>query len=96
MIWEEGWELILSVFFLMTPLKFVIFKSFVVTEYLEVNYLLNASNSLVVSFMLLICLQCWGCVVFFLILAIRICFLFISDYVIEENFLLKSILKKHC
>lgn len=50
MIWEEGQGLILSGF-LMTPLQFAISKSFVMTEYPEVNYLLIASNSIAVSFM---------------------------------------------
>lgn len=49
MIWEEGHELILAGF-LMTALKFAISKSFVMTKYPEVNYLLNASNYIVVSF----------------------------------------------
>lgn len=50
MIWEERQELTLCGF-LMTTLKFAVSKSFVMTEYPEVNYFLNASNYIVVSFM---------------------------------------------
>lgn len=37
--------------FLVTALEFTILKRFVLTQYQEVNYLLNASISVVVSFM---------------------------------------------
>lgn len=49
-IWEEEQQLIFSGF-LVTTLEFTVSKRFVLTEYQDVNYLLNASISIVVSVM---------------------------------------------